>query len=426
MWVNHAGQPGEDRLRPPRLVRPTWAALAMLAVLLATVAARAAESPDSARPKNREQAIRALCAHLGVGEGGCVADIGAGKGGDTWTFADVVGTRGAVYSEEVGKGMVDRLQEEAKKRDLPQVHALLGKNDDPELPESACDLAYMHFVYHHFSQPREMLRGIRRGLKPGGYLVIVDRQKGTLRDWVPREERRQKHFWIAETTVVREAREEGFAFVGCAEDRWNEKDPFVLVFQRPKGSSEPGRDPDSLLPLDVDNLARRLAPPHGKYQHPVFIALGEARKVIAPILEQSSGQGLDIVLEEWATQKDERPPLPKDVSLPSVPTDKGDPQLGPEPIDAVFFLDSYDLLFHGKTLLAKLHEKLTPEGRVYVLDRKAKQPLSRREASHHRQISPETVREEMKAAGFTLLSEEPPPAADRFLLVFGKAPPKPE
>ena len=119
-----------------------------------------------------------------------------------------------------------------------------------------------------------------------------------------------------------------------------------------------------------------------------MIALGQARELIPPILQRSSGAGLEIVLEEWATQKDERPPLPAGVSLPSVLTDLGDPHLGPEPIDAVFFLDTYHLLFHSKTLLAKLHERLTPDGCVYVLDRAAKEPLSRRDASHRRQIDP--------------------------------------
>jgi predicted methyltransferase len=105
-------------------------------------------------------------------------------------------------------------------------------------------------------------------------------------------------------------------------------------------------------------------------------------------------------------------------------TENGDPRLGPAPIDAVFFLDSYHLLFHGETLLAKLHERLTPTGRVYILDRESPEPLPRREASHRRKIPVETVKQEMTAAGFTLRSQPSPPADDRFLLVFGKRPGK--
>ena len=155
-----------------------------------------------------------------------------------------------------------------------------------------------------------------------------------------------------------------------------------------------------------------------------MLILGQAREVMVPILENSSVEGLEIVLEEWATQKEERPPLPSGVSLPSVLTENGDPNLLTESVDAVFFLDSYHLLFHGKTLLTKIYEKLSPTGCVYVLDRKAQKPLSRREASHHRKIQPKTVKQEMTEAGFFLWFRGPRPARDRFLLVFGKNQPE--
>ena len=112
-----------------------------------------------------------------------------------------------------------------------QVEAVLGTDSSPRLPADTVDMAFMHHVYHHFSKPREMLRGIWQSLKPGGYLVIVDQRLGTLVDWVPREQRAGKHYWIAETTVVREARETGYLFVDYAEPLWHTRDSFVLIFQ---------------------------------------------------------------------------------------------------------------------------------------------------------------------------------------------------
>jgi predicted methyltransferase len=384
--------------------------------------ASAGESPDAGttKPKNRAESVRAMMAHLGIGKGATVADIGAGGGQDTWVFAEVVGQDGAVLAQEITEGKVKKLKEEAKKKNLAQVRGVQGRHDDPCLPASSVDLAYVRYVYHHFSKPRKMLQGIWRGLKPGGYLVVVDKRRGTLQDWVSRDLRSKKHYWLAETTVVREAREEGFAFVECGDPYWHTNDPFILVFQRPQTSTEADGDPDPFLPLAEQSAVAALLPPQHSYKRPVFVALGEARKLIGPILAGSTGEGLDIILEEWATQKDERPPLPPQASLPSTLTEKGDPHLGPDPIDAVFFLDSYHLLFHGQTLLAKIHEKLMPDGLVYVLDREAKNPLNRREASHHRRISPEVVNQEMAAAGFSLRNEGPRLSADRFLLVFEK------
>ena len=111
--------------------------------------------------------------------------------------------------------------------------------------------------------------------------------------------------------------------------------------------------------------------------------------------------------------------------MPSVLTEKGDPHLGPEPMDAVYFLDTYHLLFHGPALFAQLRERLAASGRVYVLDRATSEPIPHRLASHRRMIAPETVKQEMAEAGFALLREAPKPSGDRILLVFGKMDVKP-
>jgi len=379
------------------------------------------ESSES-KPESRADAVRALVSHLGLSEGAFIADIGAGNGKDTWVFAEIVGETGKVFAEEIDEDKVKSLKDSAEKKSLTQVIAMLGSSISPCLPYDSLDLVYMNRVYHHFAKPREMLRQIWRSLRPDGYLVVVDQRRGTLRDWVPRHEREKKHYWIAETTVVREAREEGFIFKACAEDFWHEKEPFILIFQRPKKLRLPGLDPDQFRSISIKDCCHLFLPSTGCYQNPVFVALGEARRLMVPILEHSKGEGLDIVLEEWATQKEERPPLPPGVLLPSVLTNNGDPNLSDKPIDVVFFLDSYHLLFHSKNLLDKIHQKLVRNGRVYVLDRKANMPLSRREASHHRKISPKTVEREMKEAGFTLWFRGPRLARDRFLLVFGKKP----
>ena len=377
---------------------------------------------DPSKPKDRAASVRALVSHLGLGNGSVIADIGAGNGKDTWVFAEVVGETGKVFAEEIAEDKVKSLKDSAEKKKFVQVVAMLGNSVSPCLPPDSVDLVYMNRVYHHFAKPRDMLRGIWRSLKPKGHLVVVDQQRGTLRDWVPRHERETKHHWIAETTVVREAREEGFLFVSCAEELWHEKDPFVLVFQRPEDLRHPGRDPDRFQSFPAEKYRHLFLPSAGCYENPVFIALGDARQLMVPILDHSNGKGLDIVLEEWATQKEERPPLPPGVLMPSVLTKNGDPNLGDDSIDVVFFLDSYHLLFHGKNLLANIHQKLAPNGRVYVLDRKANTEMSRRDASHRRKILPETIRREMAEAGFSLWFRGPRLARDRFLLVFGKKP----
>ena len=380
---------------------------------------------QKARPKEdlqqRAKSLRTIAERLGVGPGSAIADIGAGKGRDTWIFADIVGEDGRVFSEEIAESNTQAIQKGVKERKLSQVQVVLGTPTDPSLPPDSVDMAFMHHVYHHVSKPREMLRGIWKSLKPGGHFVIVDQRLGTLVDWVPRENRAKKHFWIAETTVVREARENGFTFVEYAEESWHAKKSFVLVFQRPADLDAPDRDPDSPSAIAPSAVKLLLPASNEAYKRVAFVALGEGRKLISPFLDAAACDAVDIVLEEWATEEDERPPLPQNVTIPSVLTEKGDPGLGPEPLDAVFFLDTYHLLFHGPTLLAKLRGRLTESGIVCIVDRQAPEKLPHREASHRRMIALETVKQEMTQAGFCFSREGPRPAKDRFLLMFGKA-----
>lgn len=109
--------------------------------------------PESARPKNRAESVRALVSYAGLGKGAVIADIGAGNGKDTWVFAEAVSETGRVFAEEIGEDMVQSLKDAAEKKSLSQVAAVLGRSDDPCLPADSIDLAYMNRVYHHFAKP---------------------------------------------------------------------------------------------------------------------------------------------------------------------------------------------------------------------------------------------------------------------------------
>ena len=379
--------------------------------------------------KKRADSLRKLADRLEIRPGATIADIGAGKGRDTWVFADIVGSKGKVFAVEITEKSVIELREAAASRGLDQISATLGRSETPNLPEESVDLAFMHYVYHHLAQPRRMLQSLWKSLKPGGYYVVVDRHKGTLVDWVPREQREKKHFWLAETTFIREAREAGFEFIDFGEDEWfAKKDIFVMIMQRPVNLKQPGHDPDPIPPIDpqtrnavlnvdVPALAELSKRSDSKI---AFVALNTGRELIAPTLRKHPRAAIDIVLEEWATQKDERPETPPDVKLASVLTNKGDLELKDQSLAAVYFLDTYHLLFHGERLLSRIHDVLAEDGRVVILDRKADTLISHREASHRRMIAPATVADEMSQYGFEIDSSPNSVTAPRFLSVFRK------
>ena len=105
--------------------------------------------------------------------GDVVADIGAGTGYFSFRIAAKV-PAGKVLAVDIQPEMLELLKRAADARGVKNVEPVLGKIDDPNLPESAVDAALMVDAYHEFDHPREMMLGIVRGLKPGGRVVLVE------------------------------------------------------------------------------------------------------------------------------------------------------------------------------------------------------------------------------------------------------------
>ena len=114
---------------------------------------------------------------LGIAPGSTVADVGAGVGYFTWRLARRVGPKGKVIAVEVQQKMLDLMAENLRQRKITNVEMVLGGVRDPRLPEGAVDLALLVDVYHEFSEPETMVLAIRRSLKPGGRLVLIEYRK---------------------------------------------------------------------------------------------------------------------------------------------------------------------------------------------------------------------------------------------------------
>src|SRR5262245_52547924 len=114
---------------------------------------------------------------LKIPKGAAVADIGAGSGYMTVRLAKRVGPTGVVYANDVQPQMLEMLRRRIEREKITNVTLVQGTIDDPKLPPASVDLQLMVDVYHEFSQPQAMLRGLRQALKPGGRLVLVEYRK---------------------------------------------------------------------------------------------------------------------------------------------------------------------------------------------------------------------------------------------------------
>jgi ubiquinone/menaquinone biosynthesis C-methylase UbiE len=70
--------------------------------------------------------------------------------------------------------MLSLLRERAKEHELNNIKPILGTPTDPGLPEGKVDLILCVDVYHEFSNPEEMLAAMRKSLKPGGRIALVE------------------------------------------------------------------------------------------------------------------------------------------------------------------------------------------------------------------------------------------------------------
>jgi precorrin-6B methylase 2 len=127
--------------------------------------------------REREEDPARLLEALELREGDVVADVGAGSGYHTFRIAPRVGPRGKVYAVDVQPEMLEALRWNARARGATNVEVVPGTPQDPRLPEGAVHLVLLVDVYHEFAWPYEMMRALRRALRPGGRVVLVEFRK---------------------------------------------------------------------------------------------------------------------------------------------------------------------------------------------------------------------------------------------------------
>ena len=124
--------------------------------------------------REREERCSLMLANLGVRPGMTVCDMGCGNGFHSLPIAKIVGVDGMVVGVDVQTEMLGFLRERMEDQGIENVIPILGSYHNPRLPTNAIDMVLMVDVYHEFSHPAQMLASIRKSLKPGGVVVLVE------------------------------------------------------------------------------------------------------------------------------------------------------------------------------------------------------------------------------------------------------------
>jgi ubiquinone/menaquinone biosynthesis C-methylase UbiE len=110
-----------------------------------------------------------------------VADIGAGGGWLTVRLAAFVGPKGKVYAVDILPRYITYIEEEIKTHKLTNVETILGSTTDPNSSENTLDAVIILNAYHEFQKPITMLNNIRKSMKIGARLGILDRDNDQMR-----------------------------------------------------------------------------------------------------------------------------------------------------------------------------------------------------------------------------------------------------
>ena len=124
--------------------------------------------------REREERCSLMIANLGIRRGMTLCDLGCGNGFHTLRLAQLTGDQGIVYGVDVQKEMLEFMRERMEKRGVENIVPILGSFHNPRLPPNSIDLILLVDVYHEFSHPELMLASMRRSLKPGGVIVLVE------------------------------------------------------------------------------------------------------------------------------------------------------------------------------------------------------------------------------------------------------------
>lgn len=157
--------------------------------------------------REREENGVLLRKWLAVKPGSSICDFGCGNGYHTLPIAKEAGEQGVVFAVDLQPQMLTLLKQRCDAQQIDNVRYVQATIDDPKLPPTSCDQVLLVDVYHELSHPVRVMAHIKRALKPGGRVVLVE-----FRAEDPDVPIRPEHM-MSKAQVIREMAAHGFTLV---------------------------------------------------------------------------------------------------------------------------------------------------------------------------------------------------------------------
>lgn len=131
-----------------------------------------------------------ILAQLSLQPGSTVADIGAGTGYFALPIARALGEAGRVLAVDASPEMLARLRARADEEHLPNIRCTRAEASATGLGAASCDAALLANVWHEFDDRDAVLAEMRRILRPGGRIALLDWRPDVEPDHGPPREHR--------------------------------------------------------------------------------------------------------------------------------------------------------------------------------------------------------------------------------------------
>jgi ubiquinone/menaquinone biosynthesis C-methylase UbiE len=154
---------------------------------------------------------------IGLTPGMVVGEAGAGDGYFTIPMARRVGPSGSVIANDISARSLRSLAERSAREGLTNVTTVVGEVADPKFPRKDLQMVVVVHALHDFSRPAEWLTNLKKYLRPGATLAVIDRDP---------EQGGESHFWPRDR-IIRYAREAGYEIIKGEFDISNH---LILVF----------------------------------------------------------------------------------------------------------------------------------------------------------------------------------------------------
>lgn len=121
---------------------------------------------------------RAIMAALDMPTGAHVVDLGAGRTGHfAMHAAEAVGVKGKVYAVDILRDALAMIASSSAMRGLHHVHTVWGDVERERgvgLPDASMDYAFLVHALHALTAWEDAAREVRRLVRPGGRIVVID------------------------------------------------------------------------------------------------------------------------------------------------------------------------------------------------------------------------------------------------------------